>query len=291
MGLVSNFTLADVMSGYITYWHDGSENYNDSMTVSIRVTNVSRWNSLQTIDFSWFVLAGTCKIIGTDSLLFTDDDNDDSDLVIKILNPGRFEGQFELLTSSGEQLKSFTQKDINDGKICFRHVVKTMEMQFSVILRVTDGFKSVVSRFAVHAKRYLLKVTIGAISLAQGSSAAFSSSSIQFQADWLYAQEPPVEVVCQFVELPRFGSIDVINGSRMTVVGSNVTYGLIARNAVIYVHDPESFSQQDSFKVRFWAGLSSSDIKTVAIDVDVELIRVKTRVLTVREGDQVSLNF
>ena len=308
VGLVSNFTLADVMSGYITYWHDGSENYNDSMTVSIRVTNVSRWNSLQTIDFRvsplndgpqlvhprpgerFSLAAGTCKIIGMDSLLFTDDDNDDSDLVIEILNPGRFEGQFELLTSSGEQLESFTQKDINDGKICFRHVVKTMEMQFSVILRVTDGFKSVVSRFAVHAIRYPLKVTIGAISLAQGSSAAFSSSSIQFQADWLYAQEPPVEVVCQFVELPRFGSIDVINGSRITV-DSNLTYGLIARNAVIYVHDPESFSQRDSFKVRFWAGLSSSDIKTVAIDVDVELIRVKTRVLTVREGDQVSLNF
>eukprot|EP00118_Oscarella_pearsei_P020369 m.220533 g.220533 ORF g.220533 m.220533 type:complete len:678 (+) comp39945_c0_seq13:2592-4625(+) len=267
--ILTHFTYTDVMSNYISYWHDGSEEAEDSMLIRFRLFNVT---GLQLVEFNvlpdndrpqlvhpksnerFSLAAGSCKIINPGDLLFTDNDNDDNELTIEILNPNRLEGQMELVASPWKQITIFTQKQISQKEVCFRHIKKAGHSVFTVILRVTDGLESVISRFGVHAIKYPIQLDVGVLSVAQGSSVTLSPSAIQVSADWRQSQEPEVSLMGRLIEFPESGWIEIGNQSKVTVQ-SNFSYEELTANTVAYVHNSDSFSPWDSFKIQFWAGL------------------------------------
>ncbi len=135
--LNGTFTQADINSGAITYDHDGSNTLSDSFgfrladggedgstpasaTFLLTVTPVDDDAPTQTANAgSSLAEGGTAPITATD-LAFIDTEQPAINLTYTV-TAGPANGQLELTSSAGVAVTSFTQDDINSGRLVYVH--------------------------------------------------------------------------------------------------------------------------------------------------------------------------
>ncbi|MBK5281449.1 MAG: hypothetical protein JJE16_05120, partial [Nitrospiraceae bacterium] len=148
---IVSFTQADIDSGQVVYVHNGSLTASDSFTFTvsdgaggsigatnfgITVTPVNSVPSLATNAGST-VVQGLSDIITSGELQVTDADNAPAQLIYTVTAAPLY-GQLELTTAPGVAITSFTQADIDAGRLVFVHsgAVSTSD---SFTFTVSDG--------------------------------------------------------------------------------------------------------------------------------------------------------
>ena len=131
---ITSFTQADINAGRLVYVHNGSETTSDSFIFTV---DDGQGNSVAGQVFSLTVTPqndppllgtnagltlneGATGGIATAALEVTDVDNTPAELAYTVtVVPGN--GQLELTTASGTAITSFTQVDINAGRLVYVH--------------------------------------------------------------------------------------------------------------------------------------------------------------------------
>ena len=148
---INSFTQAQIDSGLVVYVHNGSFTASDSFTFTvsdgaggnigatnfgITVTSVNSVPSLATNAGST-VVQGLTDLITSGELQVTDADNTPAQLIYTV-TVGPVNGQLELTTAPGVAITSFTQADIDAGRLVFVHsgAVSTSD---SFTFTVSDG--------------------------------------------------------------------------------------------------------------------------------------------------------
>ena len=148
---INSFTQAQIDSGLVVYVHNGSFTASDSFTFTvsdgaggnigatnfgITVTSVNSVPSLATNAGST-VVQGLTDLITSGELQVTDADNTPAQLIYTV-TVGPVNGQLELTTAPGVAITSFTQADIDAGRLVFVHsgAISTSD---SFTFTVSDG--------------------------------------------------------------------------------------------------------------------------------------------------------
>lgn len=139
------FTQADIDAGRLVYVHDSSDVENDVLQFTVNddggastpgtleITIVNAEESVET-NVLLTVIEGSETRITRDLLATLDADDSDDEIVYTVLT-GPMEGQLQLAGESGENVTTFTQQDINDGRLIYVHNGQTQSVdsfQFSV---------------------------------------------------------------------------------------------------------------------------------------------------------------
>ena len=131
---ITTFTQAQIDAGQVVYVHNGSFTVSDSFTFtasdgaggSIAATifgiTVTPVNSVPTLatNVGSTVIQGSTDLITSGELQVTDVDNTPAQLTYTV-TVGPVNGQLELTTAPGVAVTSFTQADINAGRLVFVH--------------------------------------------------------------------------------------------------------------------------------------------------------------------------
>ena len=148
---INSFTQAQIDSGQVVYVHNGSFTASDSFlftvsdgaggsigatTFGITVTSVNSAPSLDTNAGST-VVQGLTDLITSGELHVTDTDNAPAQLTYTV-TIAPLNGRLELTTAPGVTINSFTQADVNAGRLVFVHsgAVSTSD---SFTFTVSDG--------------------------------------------------------------------------------------------------------------------------------------------------------
>ncbi|ESO99609.1 hypothetical protein LOTGIDRAFT_173674 [Lottia gigantea] len=174
--VVSKFTMADIYENRISYQHDGSENFQDTFKFTVSDGTNAEF-AVQNGDSNGVVPISTpqhfkIKILPTDDgspvvhknlglqfleksrnmitnlitdeqLLVTDEDTPDDQIVYIIKTPPKY-GRIEQTSYLGSSISSFTQDDLNSGKIRYVLTGNPPTNQDSFFFNVQDSKPNVV---------------------------------------------------------------------------------------------------------------------------------------------------
>ena len=142
---INNFTLDDIQNGLVTYVNNGSENTSDSFTFSVTdgatvvsgqtfSINITPVNDAPTINVNTgtTVVEGGTRVVTAAMLNSLDQDDADTDLDYTASN--LLNGTIEV---NGVVQNTFTQDDINNNRVVFRHDGNEGNGRFDVVL--ADG--------------------------------------------------------------------------------------------------------------------------------------------------------
>ena len=158
MGKGDTFTQNDVEAGVVVYSHDHSDSLTDKIglavyllpdmtglrdlkvyetTMNVSITPVNdKKPYLVTKTPSMVVVRGQSKILTKDMLEVADPDTPPKDIRYTMLDSG-LQGRLVYATSVSLPISTFSQKDINDGRVMYVHDGATSQTQF--YFSVTDG--------------------------------------------------------------------------------------------------------------------------------------------------------
>ncbi|TAL39514.1 MAG: hypothetical protein EPN97_02310 [Alphaproteobacteria bacterium] len=148
---ITSFTQADLEAGLVEYVHDGSETTSDSFTFivsdltttlsastfAISVNPVDDAPVLTTNTGTTVSIFGGSTIITTSKLSASDVDTAPSSIVFS-LTASPTQGRLELTTNPGAAITSFTQADIDAGRLRYVHTAFNFNPD-SFTFTVTDG--------------------------------------------------------------------------------------------------------------------------------------------------------
>lgn len=153
--VVTSFTQAEIVAGAIAFAHDGGDAA-PSYSVSVSDGSGATPPAVAVIDFgnlddppllqnnSLAVEEGASVALSASNLSATDTETNDADLIFTVSNVQN--GQFELVTSPGIGVVSFTQAQITAGAIQFVHDGGEVAPSYSV--SVSDGTNVTVAEAA-----------------------------------------------------------------------------------------------------------------------------------------------
>ena len=143
---ITSFTQQQITDGNVQFVHDGGESA-PAYSISVSDGSLNDGPSAATISFSnandapvlvnnsLTISEGQTVILNGTTLSATDLDNADSSLTFSA--SGVNGGQFELVTSSGLEISSFTQQQVTDGDVQFVHDGGESAPAYSI--SVSDG--------------------------------------------------------------------------------------------------------------------------------------------------------
>ncbi len=147
---VTSFTQLDINNGNLLYQHDGSETTSDSFNFNVtdglntavsstfNITVNPANDSPEEINNTGLVMdEGESLVITPDLLLYTDPDNDSTELIYSVTSAADF-GQFENIGDPGTPISSFSQADIDNNEIVFFHD-DSENFTDQATLSLTDG--------------------------------------------------------------------------------------------------------------------------------------------------------
>jgi uncharacterized protein DUF4347/cellulose/xylan binding protein with CBM9 domain/cadherin-like protein len=134
LGLNDTFTQDDIDNGRVTYDHDGSETVSDSFDFSLAdggedgtaatagtfsITVTAQNDAPAIANNNLTISEGQSVILGAPNLSTVDPDTTPASLTYTV--SGLMHGRFELITSPGVSVVSFTQAQVNAGQVRFVH--------------------------------------------------------------------------------------------------------------------------------------------------------------------------
>ena len=177
---VTTFTTADVRNEVIRYQHDDSENFRDYFdftatpilsgkksankdtnefagTFEIFVTSINDNYPRRVVDRTLYVVTNSIRSLTSDDLYFKDPDTDqeNSELVYKIKDSVP-NGEFVLSANHSIAVRHFTQEDIDNKNICFKHHGRVARGKF--LITVSDGNFETTSILEIEASDSFISI-------------------------------------------------------------------------------------------------------------------------------------
>jgi hypothetical protein len=170
-----NFTTQDLLAGRLWYFHDDSETITDRAYLiarplhqrsedaripfwfNIRIILQNDHNPERKVESTFHVVTRGERLVGRKDLEFVDRDSDFDSRQLRYFFPEEYEhGGFFWTRLPDVPVYNFTQNDINERRLLFRHLgVKT---HFSLPFTVSDNGKTEKSYFVVNATAAFLSV-------------------------------------------------------------------------------------------------------------------------------------
>jgi hypothetical protein len=266
LGVGNIFTQDDINNGRITYQHDGSDNLNDSFNFT-----VTDGNALASIASGFYIVIndmatlvnntgfgvpeGGTTVITSNMLLATDDDASDaaSDLVYTItVAPAH--GTLSLSNVGLGVGGSFTQDDINNGRVAYTQDGSDNSDNFRLSLVDGDSLGSLPVQVVVTFWD-LPDLTINPLIAGEGVTTTITSATLLATDDT--PTDPTSELVFQLTSLPSHGTI-AVNGTTLGI-GGTFTQADIDNDLVTYTHDGTE-TTSDSFNFTVTDGLSPASL-------------------------------
>ncbi|XP_041034469.1 chondroitin sulfate proteoglycan 4-like [Carcharodon carcharias] len=253
-----SFSQKDINDGLVVYRHDNSRHSRDSFNFVVEVKEVKAKGTFPILIFKeshrhppivvhnkkLFVDQGEAKKIWDEQLLVFHNDSVPSDLIYSV-KAAPVNGQLvmvtESLTGQQEPLKSFSQDDINGGRV--QYVNSRFSPQGDAfILDVSNGFKTVdgLTVLVELIPDVILLVTQN-ISVREGDAQALTGDILNI-SNYLTSLNFEFYVT----KVPKHGRIGHQRFPEDSV--SSFTMGAVKEEAVFYFHD-NSETLMDSFTI------------------------------------------
>ncbi|KAJ8029298.1 Chondroitin sulfate proteoglycan 4 [Holothuria leucospilota] len=292
----SVFRQAEVAEEGIQYTHDDSEERQDSFNFTVKVVSLAG-GALQELhskagqfvlgiipvndhNFQFLtpalrlnVVQGTQVILTPDVLDVEDLDNYPNEIKYHLFSQPS-NGKLVYKDDETHLLESFTQEDVNEGRVLYKHNGGTRTGAF--LFRATDGFHMQMRQFYITVIRRELYVTVsGNIFLDQGTSTVTMrsrlfnvSSNSDIQGNIHYNVTIP----------PLFGQVS-LNGTEV----SQFTRGDLEQNSVTYTQ-VDFGSSRDHFSLIAYDDFAISDEFNVTMVVQpqvfTQVLHTNSRSLT-----------
>ncbi|XP_053559271.1 LOW QUALITY PROTEIN: extracellular matrix organizing protein FRAS1 [Bombina bombina] len=301
---VSSFTQQDINEGLVWYRHSGSQSQGrDSFSFQIssaaasqapqdsHVFNIgilpshpgapqlSPGSSLHMTAFE-----DRLTVIGSHYLSFVDSESPSEKIVYNVTVPLQpNEGRLEHKDRPHSLVSYFTQADINQGKIVYRppraasHLSEIMDFSFmglpetvNFFFKVSDGeFTTAEMPFTIHLlsseqQPPVFQITSPFLEVTQGGRAPIGMQLAVSDTD-----TAPEDLFYELIETPRHGILIKSEAGIQAPMnaGDTFTYEDANRNAIYYVHDGSTISE-DSMEIAVTDGIATS---TTVVKVVVSL--------------------
>ena len=244
---VTRFSNEDIKRNKLSYEHDDTENDQDSFAFvaspiltpattfpakikefsgrfHIRVVMRNDNHPVREVDKTFKIVSGKERVIMTNDLSFSDPDiNFDSN---KLRYERRIIQNGEIVNSEdGKEIFNFTQKDIADGKVKFRHTGKETE---STLMSVSDGNFAEYFMFSIEAGRPYIVIQNNTGAFVQvGEDVNIHSSNLSIETN---VNVKPEDVTFMVFEEPLHGRLQLDGKSvkqftLKDLLSGSLTYG------------------------------------------------------------------
>ena len=267
------FNLVDLSTDKVKYVHNGMENFNDHATLDMQIygdihkvaenllgkhrfmlhANITPINDPPQLKIPanriLRVIEGIEKNLDIDLFNIQDPDSAANVLIYSILpstNPQEAFGRFMV---NGQSTMSFSQADVNMGKVTFLYNATTSEaFSYQLLMQVSDGIETSDTVFlsvSVHPLELRLVNNTGLIMIHK-SSLLITPSNLSIGTNTV---DENIDIRYDIVKAPQYGSIQRLRQVDATWV--NVDWfsdSQLLLGHIRYVHNHD-FPWQDEFKV------------------------------------------
>lgn len=267
------FNMVDLSTDKVKYVHNGMENFNDHATIDMQVygdihkipenvlgkhrfllhANVTPVNDPPQLQIPTHkilrVIEGIEKPLDVDLFTIQDPDSPENALIYTILpstNPQEAFGRFVV---NGLATMTFSQADVNAGKVTYLYNATTTEaFSYQVLLHVSDGIETsdmVYLPVSVHPLELRLINNTGLIMIHK-SSLLLTPSNLSIGTN---SAGENIDIRYEIVKPPQYGAIQrlrQIDSSWINVDWFSDSQMLLGH--IRYIHN-QDFPWQDEFKV------------------------------------------
>lgn len=291
---LSTFTQAEIDSNLIIYVHDGAESLTDYVTVAL-----SDGQSIVTGNLSFSITAvndapvfdayrmtlneGSTVTLSTANLLTNDPDASATSLVYTVFSVTN--GRFERASAPGTAVTTFTQDDVNNGRIRFVH--NGGEAAPSASLTVSDGAISVGPRsmsvtFSNVNDSPSVTTNTG-LTLSEGGTVTISATKLSTTD----SDNTASQLIYTLATSPANGRLE--STTQPGVAITSFTQYEVNNGTIRYVHNGgESTSDSFSFSVSDGAATATGSF-AIAINAVNDPPALTVNSLPVSEGQTVTL--
>ena len=278
---ITTFTQADLDAGRVIYVHDGSNVTSDSytlllsdgegtseiVTVNVTIDPINQPPGI-TGDLGITVDEGGTVTVTTNDLDETDPDDDGFDLVYTITDQPD-NGQLELTTNPGVAITSFTQADLDAGRVVYVHdgsETTTDSYEVSLADGGEDGSTPATAT---------IDVTITPVNEPPGITGDLAitvdeAGTVTLTTGDLNETDPDDDgagLVYSITDQPDHGQLELSNNPGVAI--TSFTQADLDAGLVVYVHDG-SETTTDSYEVSLAdGGEDGSTPATATIDVTI----------------------
>ncbi|XP_077988441.1 chondroitin sulfate proteoglycan 4-like [Glandiceps talaboti] len=282
------FTLLDIIGGRIIYFHDGSENFQDRLTFEIQILGndgelpealqgdndfvfrieVEPVNDIPVLilapDSVFQLITNTKRVVSSELLNAVDPDNAAKDVTYTILNDIANMGYLENVDAPGKSIETFTQDDINTGKIYFVH--DGAETKARLGLRVSDPEER---SDPVSLRMEALELTL---TIAKNTGIKVNpQSAVILNPDELkvVTNSPGQDLAIAYTVIvpPKFGEIQRMFTTEWDLAG-DFTQRHVDKDKVRYSNSQfDSEHMEDSFQLQASCMEVTSDVFSVYVEV------------------------
>ncbi|XP_052121677.1 chondroitin sulfate proteoglycan 4 isoform X2 [Frankliniella occidentalis] len=286
------FTLLDLAKDKVRYQHDGSESTRDQIVMELELqagpdfvqpahlqgphrfalpVNITPVNDAPILSIpagkTLRLAQGTRKVITPELLMADDPDTLPAALVFTHVNAdnkkGSGHGALEWTSSPGTVTTSFTQQDINEGKVSYAHRGERAEAEAStarIALQVSDGIETSATAF-LRVSAFPLQLRLvnnTGVVLTHRAAVTILPANLTFLTN---ADDPDLEVLYEVVRPPQYGNLQrarAADGSAAVVSAKGpgidrFTSRQLAREQIRYVHATGQ-PAHDEFKFKVSVG-------------------------------------
>lgn len=301
--LINHFNYTSLLNKEVLYYHDGSDESNDSFALLLSFFNQVKMIAVNVIvepvndspmlvqpkgNITFTVLSGTRSYITPSNLLVMDADNLDSQVVYELVGNKPVNGQLEIAKHPDIPILRFTQSQINNHEVVFHHMNQTRPSVHVLSLLVTDGEAMFVVQFAVNVIDTDVSLSVTPLTVSLGSSVILNASTIIVTTTATEKQLLGVETRFHLVSQPHDG-IMTVNG-RQLENGDSFTQTEVDSQLVAYKHNPDKFNPEDQFQLEAFIGFSHSQKENVHVLISLGLLHVQLSPVSLREGQTVVIS-
>ncbi|XP_075152983.1 chondroitin sulfate proteoglycan 4-like protein [Haematobia irritans] len=293
------FNMVDLSTDKVKYVHNGMENFNDHAVLDIQIygdihkvpenilgkhrfmlhANITPVNDPPQLQIPPHkllrVIEGIEKNLDIDLFNIQDPDSPPNVLVYTILpstNPQETYGRFMV---NGHSTMTFSQEDVNSGKVTFLYNTTTSEaFSYQLLMHVSDGIETSDTVFlsvSVHPLELRLVNNTGLIMIHK-SSLLITPSNLSIGTN---AVDENIDIRYEIVKPPQYGSIQRLRQVDSTWV--NVEWfsdSQLLLGHIRYVHN-QDFPWQDEFK--FIASYGFVTTQTFDFRITFTRLRINSR--------------
>ncbi|XP_030567853.1 chondroitin sulfate proteoglycan 4 [Drosophila novamexicana] len=267
-----SFNLVDLATDKLKYVHNGLENFNDHATLDMQIygdphkipenilgkhrfllhANITAVNDPPQLQLNSHkilrVIEGIERVLDVDLFNIADPDSEPSDLIYTIMPSANSQEAFGRFMVGGIHTMTFSQADVNVGKVSYLYNSTTTEaFSYQLLLQVSDGIETsdtVYLPVSVHPLELRVVNNTGLIMIHK-SSLLLSSANLSIGTN---AVDEHIDIRYDIVKPPQHGALQrlrQIDGTWINVEWFTDSQLLLGH--IRYLHSSD-FPWQDEFK-------------------------------------------
>ncbi|CAL4067980.1 unnamed protein product [Meganyctiphanes norvegica] len=295
------FTSHEIITGSVYYQHDDSETTMDSFdfvavsednnvdfqyvgTMIFKILNINDNHPLRVMEKVLNVVTNSERVVTSDDLHYIDPDLDTTAADIQYTRNKVPNGEFYHVEDRSKPIYVFTQDDIDQRRIVFRH---KGPLYSKAVISVTDGELSSTSILEIVASQPFVDIVNNSgIIVPRGLSAVISNYNLSVETNmnaWGNA------VVYLITQPPRFGNLNVLGK-----VGSEQFTEVELKNSKVKYENKGGLSFKDEFRFQVQVGKTTTEgifeIKVYPESYWEALTVLNNNTVQVEEGSRVSID-